>query len=333
MNIKNLDRIDSNGDKVNLDDILQFEKWRGYKLPEDFIEFNLKFPGAYFEGEFDAVGRKNSLISNILLFSKDDEDSIYIDEAYGIKDFGPFVIFGEDPGGNFIAFDYSKDELNPSVVFIDHEELGVLELPDGTSENDFTEQELDRMMSSEKLEDFPWAIHFVSDSFTAFINNLTILNSSFTIKKNIHEFCIETFEDFLKNYKAKLPESYINFMKEYGGYRIDIGELNYSEHNFEITHVLNFNRNSTLNFENYLLHKGGKNRFGNLVPFLLVSYNSDIFDTSVICLKIENDNNKIVLIKDEILHNDKIITGKDEILLENDIDLFFKKITNLLKNK
>ncbi|MCU7557218.1 hypothetical protein [Macrococcus capreoli] len=122
-------------------------------------------------------------------------------------------------------------------------------------------------------------------------------------------------------------------MKAYGGHRIDIGEVNYSEHNFEITHVLNFNKNSTLNYENYLLNKGGKQRFGKLVPFLLVSYNCDIFDTSAICLKIENENYKIVLIKDEILHSDKVITEKDEILLEKDIDLFFKEIKNLINNK
>ncbi|MCU7557217.1 SMI1/KNR4 family protein [Macrococcus capreoli] len=177
------DFIKIRGKKINKTEIEKFEEWCGYKLPKDFVEFTLKYPFAHMSAEFDADGRPVSMISDFLRFSKKGYSSIYVDEAYDITDFGPYVLFGEDPGGNYIAFDYSKDELNPSVVFIDHEELGIIELPEGTSENDFKEEELDKMMSSEKLEDFPWAIHFVADSFNAFINNLTISVSSDKIKK------------------------------------------------------------------------------------------------------------------------------------------------------
>ncbi|MCU7556152.1 SMI1/KNR4 family protein [Macrococcus capreoli] len=168
--------------------------------------------------EFDSEGRPGSMISNMLKFSKEGYSSIYVDEVYEINDFGPYVLFGEDPGGNFIAFDYSNDELNPTVVFIDHEELGLIELPEGKVEDDYTDAELGSMMSSEKLEDFPWAIHIISSSFEEFIDNLrfkdinskllknnkNINNCIIEIKKELDIEISEVVEKFIKKYNNEL---------------------------------------------------------------------------------------------------------------------------------
>ncbi|QIH76143.1 hypothetical protein GTN31_07190 [Macrococcoides canis] len=216
MNFEKFDNYIEADAKLRQSDIDLFESWRGYKLPQDFVEFTLKYPGAYVEGSFDAEDRPGASINQFLKFEKSEFDSIYIDSLYEFSDFGPYVLFACDAGGNYLAFDYSKDKLNPSVVFIDHEELGVLELPEGTTENDFTEEELDRMMSSEKLEDFPWAIHNVEDSFEEFLLNLNYVeNSSIEASSNpITDFAIKNLEEKIGHF---LPVSYKSFLKKFGG--------------------------------------------------------------------------------------------------------------------
>ncbi|UTH01510.1 SMI1/KNR4 family protein [Macrococcoides canis] len=330
MDIKNLDRIESNGKKINFDDILQFEEWRGYKLPEDFIEFNLRFPGAYFEGEFDVEGRKNSLISNILLFSNDDEDSIYIDEAYGIKDFGPFVIFGEDPGGNFIAFDYSKDELNPSVVFLDHEELGLIELPEGTTEDDFTAAEIDKMMNSDKLIDFPWAIHYVSPSFTDFMNSLRY---SVPQKYDLpyEKLDMNEFEKFIHDIKPDVPDSFRKFIIHYAGVKFNGRVVNLEKHVVRIDTVINFNKKSINDYYEYISLKGGEKKYKNLIPFLFISYNNELRDSSMIALNMENDKMSIVVIPHDVLHKKDVINEKDLIYITDNIDKFFEDLTAIIE--
>ncbi|UBH07736.1 SMI1/KNR4 family protein [Macrococcus armenti] len=330
MNINNLESIVSKSREVTEKDIKLFEIWRGYKLPEDFIEFNLKFPGAYFEGEFDAVGRKNSLISNILLFSKDDEDSIYIDEAYGIKDFGPFIIFGEDPGGNFIAFDYSKDELNPSVVFIDHEELGLIELPEGTTEDDYTAAEIDKMMNSDKLIDFPWAIHYASPSFTDFMNSLRYSVPQ-KYDRPYEKLDMNEFENFIHDLKPDVPDSFRKFIIHYAGVKFNGRVVNLEKHVVRIDTVINFNKKSINDYYEYISLKGGEEKFKNLIPFLFISYNNELRDSSMIALNMENDKMSIVVIPHDVLHKKDVINEKNLIYITDNIDKFFEDLTAIIE--
>ncbi|MGV2875115.1 SMI1/KNR4 family protein [Macrococcus capreoli] len=240
--------IEKSGEELINEDIEKFESWRGYKLPKDFVKFTLKYPFAHMSAEFDADGRPNSMISNMLKFSKEGNSSIYVDEAYEIKDFGPYVLFGEDPGGNYIAFNYSTDELNPSVVFIDHEELGIVELPEVTAENDFTEEELDKMMSSEKLEDFPWAIHNVASSFSEFINDLRFEGQNNLIKPSDFEFIQEQFDEINSIYNKKILDCIEYFFKKYSGWDLQDIKFNSFSLNINLDSVLNFNNNDFFKF-------------------------------------------------------------------------------------
>lgn len=116
--MKNL--IEIRGNNISSSDFEAFEAWRGYKLPNDFKEFTLNYPGAYVEGSFDAEGRPGFSIKVFLKFEKGESESIYIDSLYEFTDFGSYVLFAFDAGGNYLALDYSRDNLNPSVVIIDH---------------------------------------------------------------------------------------------------------------------------------------------------------------------------------------------------------------------
>ncbi|MGV2875114.1 SMI1/KNR4 family protein [Macrococcus capreoli] len=269
-------------ERISLIDIERFETWRGYKLPEEFIEFSLEYPGSYIVGSFDADGRPDSMISNMLRFSNEGYSSIYVDEAYDIKDFGPYVLFGEDPGGNYIAFDYSKDELNPSVVFIDHEELGVLELPEGMSENDFTEEELDRLMSSEKLEDFPWAIHYVAESFTEFLNLIKFTDTS---NNKINEISDKDIQKLVKIFDVQLPKFFISFMKKYSNFEINAYEKILFNHRVNLMSILSAKEQESEFIKKVIEKRGGFDNFPNLVPFIYINYNCNVYDFSLICLQ------------------------------------------------
>ncbi|QIH76129.1 hypothetical protein GTN31_07120 [Macrococcoides canis] len=323
--------IEKNGEKLIIKDIEKFESWRGYKLPKDFVEFTLKYPFAHMSAEFDADGRPDSMISNMLKFSKEGYSSIYIDEAYDIKNFGPYVLFGEDPGGNYIAFDYSKNELNPSVVFIDHEELGVIELPEGTTEDDFTEVEIDNMMNSGKLIDFPWAIHYIADSFIEFMNILKYEDNK-KYEATSNTLNLKKFELFIENSEYDFSEKYINFMKKYGGMSISNGEFQYQDIKFRINFIFNFNVADSLDYDNYINEMGGQSRFKNIIPFAIGCNNFDVFDTSLLALIVVNRKQDIVVIPDNVLFDTKNdINPSDLIFVTNEIDKFFESMAKFLE--
>ncbi|QIH76130.1 hypothetical protein GTN31_07125 [Macrococcoides canis] len=330
MNIDNLEYIESEGEKITKNEIIKFETWRGYKLPEDFVEFTLKYPFAHMSAEFDADGRPDSMISNMLRFSKEGYSSIYIDEAYDIKDFGPYVLFGEDPGGNYIAFDYSKDELNPSVVFIDHEELGVLELPEGTSENDFTEEELDKMMSSEKLEDFPWTIHYVAESFTEFLNKIEFrdINNAGKCVSNISEIDLKKIEE---KFNMKLPSVFLQFMKKYSSFTKNAYDRVLINQKMNLIDVLSVNTKDSDYIVSVIESRGGFNKFPNLIPFMYINYNWNVFDFSLLCLYKKDDIWTIVIYLEEFWTAESKEIIDNLIHLTDDIDEFFNILISELE--
>ncbi|UTH01514.1 SMI1/KNR4 family protein [Macrococcoides canis] len=332
MNINNLDKILSKGKTLDEKSIVEFEKWRGIKLPNDFVEFNLKYPYAYMEGTFDADDRPFSSIHQILNFDREDIDTIYKTEIYGISDLGPYVLFACDAGGNYLAFDYSNDKLNPSVVFIDHEELGVIELPDGKSENDFTEEELDRMMSSEKLVDYPWAIHFVAATFTNFMNLIvhTLKKGKYTLPEyKTNSQNIEVIETTMN---VKLPEVYKTFFKKYGGVKTKVKEIYMFDKSFKLLNIYSGHQKEHVNTLRMINLKGGKDKYKNLIPIISIINNSDKNGISVIALYFkENFETEIVIIPHEVFNNKENINRDDLIFLTNEIEKFFDKMIQILE--
>ncbi|MGV2875111.1 SMI1/KNR4 family protein [Macrococcus capreoli] len=327
--LKNHIKVDG---KVTKSDIEKFESWRGYKLPKDFVEFTLKYPGATLSVEFDAEDRPGSMISNFLRFSKEGYSSIYVDEAYDIKDFGPYVLFGEDPGGNYIAFDYSTDELNPSVVFIEHEELGVLELPEGKTENDFTKEELDRMMSSEKLEDFPWAIHDVSNSFSDFISRFEFEDYSDLQLPRIKntEVDIKYIEEYLN---IELPNEIKEFLLKYGGASTNLINADLYNYKFIILSIISSNKEGVM-IDSFIENRGGKTKFSNLIPLLSILISDNFQEISAVALyQTKQNNSEIVIIPHNVLASDENIKYEDLIVLTDDIKDFVDKITRVINDK
>ncbi|MGV2928337.1 SMI1/KNR4 family protein [Macrococcus capreoli] len=323
--------ISVDGDKIIIEDIKKFEAWRGYQLPKDFVEFTLKYPGASMSAEFDSEGRPGSMISNMLKFSKEGYSSIYVDEVYEINDFGPYVLFGEDPGGNFIAFDYSNDELNPAVVFIDHEELGLIELPEGKVEDDYTDAELDSMMSSEKLEDFPWAIHIISSSFEEFIDNLrfkdinskllknnkNINNCIIEIKKELDIEISEVVEKFIKKYNNKLMNEYLLTIN--GG--------------IILISCLNADLNSRLNMLNFFNRIGGLHKTRKFLPLIYAKLKDDEDVRVIIGIKNLRNEQNVVYIPIEFLKENDKIKDSDFIIITKEIEKFFNDLMEFLENK
>lgn len=326
------DNIIIKGNKLNRDDIILFEEWRGYKLPRDFVEFTLKYPFAHMSAEFDADGRPDSMISNMLRFSKEGYSSIYVDEAYDIKDFGPYVLFGEDPGGNYIAFDYSKDELNPSVVFIDHEELGVIELPEGTSENDYTEEKLDKMMSSEKLEDFPWAIHYVSDSFSDFINKIKIQQKN-KVRPSEYTFDEHEFKNIIEDEMINKSPKLIQFLKKYGGCRLsNVKGININGYIFDLNVVINFNKHDIWGYTNLIIKNVGYSKYVDIFPFMVVKMSNEVYGFSALALKSVKNKIYVYLIPNsEFEKKDKLLEDKIIYLTDN-LEKFIDKIENIIES-
>ncbi|UTH10678.1 SMI1/KNR4 family protein [Macrococcoides canis] len=329
-NLKN--KLEVRGNKLTESDIDLFESWRGYKLPDDFVEFTLKYPGAYLEGSFDAEDRPGSMISNFLRFSKEGYSSIYVEDAYEITNFGPYVLFGEDPGGNYIAFDYSKDDLNPSVVFIDHEELGIIELPEGTSENDFTEEELDKMMSSEKLEDFPWAIHYVSDSFSDFINKIKIQQKN-KVRPSEYTFDEHEFKNIIEDEMINKSPKLIQFLKKYGGCRLsNVKDININGYIFDLNVVINFNKHDIWGYTNLIIKNVGYSKYVDVFPFMVVKMSNEVYGFSALALKSVKNKIYVYLIPNsEFEKKDKLLEDKIIYLTDN-LEKFIDKIENIIES-
>lgn len=91
---------------------------------EECIEYFLSFNKEDISTVWDTVDAYNS---NIKFAQKNDD---YNEEKKLKNIFEKYVVFGEDPGGNEIAFDKADD----SVVFIDHETLKVEKIADSFDE-------------------------------------------------------------------------------------------------------------------------------------------------------------------------------------------------------
>ncbi|UTH01516.1 SMI1/KNR4 family protein [Macrococcoides canis] len=334
MNFEKIGNYIETDAKLRQSDIELFESWRGYKLPQDFVEFTLKYPSAYVEGSFDAEDRPGASINQFLKFEKSEFDSIYIDSLYEFSDFGPYVLFACDAGGNYLAFDYSKDKLNPSVVFIEHEELGIIEFPDGKSEHDFTEKELDRMMNSEKLEDFPWAVHYVSESFSSFIelttfeelNNLYLSPNNFT---TINEITLA--EEY---FGFKFDDEHINFLLRYSGYEFLKSKFEYNNILLKVKLIFSLCKDESMNLLYIYEKKGGKEKFGNLVPIMLVGQNNNIRDFSVVAYNYENISSpNIVIIPQDMFYYQEKIDKEKLIVVTDKTGEFFNKLTITLGNE
>ncbi|MGV2875800.1 SMI1/KNR4 family protein [Macrococcus capreoli] len=322
--------ISVDGDKIIIEDIKTFETWRGYQLPKDFVEFTLKYPGASMSAEFDSEGRPGSMISNMLKFSKEGYSSIYVDEAYEIKDFGPYVLFGEDPGGNFIAFDYSNDELNPAVVFIDHEELGLIELSEGKTEDDYTEAELDRMMSSEKLTDFPWAIHYVAKSFNEFLDEVKFREISIESKTtgNISD---KEMKEFKEQFSMELPSIFISFMKKYSNFIKNGYERKLMNKRVNLINVLSVNTQESDYILKVIESRGGVSKFPDLIPFMYINYNWNVYDFSLLCLYKKDGRWSIVIYLEEYWSKDTYEIIDNLIYLTDNLDEFFNLLIDELE--
>ncbi|QIH76138.1 hypothetical protein GTN31_07165 [Macrococcoides canis] len=331
MDFSKFDKYIKTDGKVSKSDIEKFEVWRGYKLPQDFVDFTLKYPGASLNAEFDAEDRPGSMISNFLRFSKEGYSSIYVEDAYEITNFGPYVLFGEDPGGNYLAFDYSNDKLNPSVVFIEHEELGIIEFPDGKSEHDFTEEELDRMMNSEKLEDFPWAIHFVANSFNSFINNLDFndLNKIELSNVKVSDEDINIIEE---QFSVELPILYKGMLKKYGGAFCKNRKMSVNGIDFALSFIQHAKYCDEVNILETVEINGGIERFNKLIPIVSVSLNDNVFDFSQIALKYNLEKDfEVVIIPNDIMKSTNEIIDKDLIKISNEVDSFISLLIKVLE--
>ncbi|UTH01511.1 SMI1/KNR4 family protein [Macrococcoides canis] len=325
------DYLEIRGEKINKNNIESFEEWRGYKLPNDFIEFTLKYPGAYMEASFDAEGRPAALVNVFLKFDESESDSMYIESLYEFTDFGPYVLFGFDAGGNYLAFDYSIDKQNPSIVFIDHEEFGEFELPEGTTESDFTENEIDKMLSSERLEDFPWAIHFVAESFTKFLEmaDFKIVNNKYV--KPDFETKESDISEIEKYFNVELPNKYKVFILKYGGYEFLKSSFEINNLLFEIKLIYSLSKMESLNLKYMYEKKGGKEKFKKLVPIILVGQNNNIRDFSVLAFDFENlSEPSIILIPQDMFYYEEKIDRDKLIFITDDVDMFFDNLSDEL---
>lgn len=331
MNINNLERIRSNIKQLTIEKIKEFEKWRGYELPKDFVEFTLNFPFAHIDGEFNAEGRPNSMISNMLNFSKEGYSSIYIDEAYDINDFGPYVLFGEDPRGNYIAFDYSKNPKNPPIVFIDHEELGIINKKLVYKSLD---DENGNLEISNKLIDFPWAIYYIAESFTDFMNIIKYEdNNKIIISPSKFKFAQDKFDEINAIFDFGILECIENFIKSYGGWDLNDIKFNYASVSILLDSVLNFNDADFLDYKNILSFKGGINKYKKYFPFLIVHLNNDDDDISSLSLKFDNGNVSLVIIPHNVFDDKNNLDDNKVVFVANDVCMVISEIERVIVSK
>jgi hypothetical protein len=108
----------------NTESIKQVEEVWSIKFPESYINVVLKSnAGVSDPNAFDTNVSKGKYFAELLSFNLDAKNSIL--NEYGLisnqlpADVFPFAA---DPSGNYICFDYRKDNTRPTVVFWNHEE-------------------------------------------------------------------------------------------------------------------------------------------------------------------------------------------------------------------
>ena len=210
--------------------IYEFEEKIGHKLPESFIELSKMFHhGETQKARFYVNEDMSPTLSYMLSFNKDNKaNNIWGIPFYGLTDFDPYVVIAQDIAGNLIALDYSKSETEPSVVFVDHELLGMIFLEE---DREYSDEEIEAVETSVRLKDFPWAIFHVADSFLDFLNGLDgedppeegewYVDHDDTIN-NINKSIIDSIE---KEYDFHFPQTYKNLIIQYHGNRIEYNPI------------------------------------------------------------------------------------------------------------
>lgn len=103
-------------------EIEKVESFFGVKFPKEYIQCVIVNHGEVPDWDtFDFEGHSEACFGELLSFNP--EQSNYILKVYDIlKDRLPdrVIPFANDPGGNYICFDY-RNKFNPTVVYWDHE--------------------------------------------------------------------------------------------------------------------------------------------------------------------------------------------------------------------
>jgi hypothetical protein len=110
---------------VSEDDLDRFESFLNLYLPEDFKPWLVKHNGACPKpSEISLTGGFTFVINSFISFSKKDTPNV-LSILNMLKDRLPkeLIPIAEDHGGNYICFRYSSKDVNPDVVFWDHEEV------------------------------------------------------------------------------------------------------------------------------------------------------------------------------------------------------------------
>lgn len=120
---------------ATLSDVERVETALGINFPDDYRTIVMLHQGEIPQQNlFDLIenNEKTILVMGVLFHFLEDKSesgfySYNILETYLTRQhlLPPQVIpFSEDPGGNYIAFDFSKTPDIPTIVFVDHEAVG-----------------------------------------------------------------------------------------------------------------------------------------------------------------------------------------------------------------
>ncbi|MFC4620420.1 SMI1/KNR4 family protein [Camelliibacillus cellulosilyticus] len=109
--------------KLKESDIKRIEVNWGIEFPNDFKEVVVKYHGCRPEQDVFRMNDKEETFNFLLSFSKEDEYNYILSTYEGVKDrlIDKVYPFANDPGGNLFCFDYRKSDMNPQIVFWDHE--------------------------------------------------------------------------------------------------------------------------------------------------------------------------------------------------------------------
>lgn len=149
-------------ERIGTDEFIGVESAWNVKLPQDYIECATYNHGGSPDPEEFLVEDRARVFGTLLSYCKSSPDNIM--KVYnGIKDQLPRGIFpfGCDPAGNYICFDYRKSDINPCIIFWEHE-LAVIE-------SDYSEEQLKLINLKEVKEK---AIKTIGSSFTEFLESL-----------------------------------------------------------------------------------------------------------------------------------------------------------------
>ncbi|MGC5326444.1 SMI1/KNR4 family protein [Brevibacillus sp. SYSU BS000544] len=164
MDNSNKVKWDSRINPPTITDIRNVEEFFDVKFPQDYILCVLENHGGKpYPNRLDIGSNDATSFGELLTF--DPTSKIYIPEKYNrISEELPdgIIPFANDPGGNYICFDYKNGKQDePIIVFWDHE-LSV-------SEDDLSEEELEEKSLEEYQRE---AIVPICSTFTELLSKL-----------------------------------------------------------------------------------------------------------------------------------------------------------------